>query len=62
MTVVKITKEEAEKLVEEKVQRITESDFVVDYYEMLIILDKIYDCTEVKDSFNNNSNCTINLG
>lgn len=61
MTIANISKEQAEKLVGEKVQQITESDFVVDYYEMLMILDRIYDNTEVKDSFNNNSNCIINL-
>lgn len=62
MRMTKITKEEAEKLVAEKVQQISESEFVVDYYEMLTILDKIFDDEViVKDSFNNITGSIIEL-
>lgn len=61
-----MTKEEAEKFVEQR----TETDYhsgssvehhYIDVYEVYKLLDLIFDET-IKDSFNNNSNCIINIG
>ena len=59
-----ITKHEALDLLQEKVIILegrvdTEIILLEDVYE---VIDKIFDKSIIKDSFNNNSNCTIEIG
>jgi hypothetical protein len=65
MLIAKITKEEALELVFSKLQEdyvsgSSRTHWFVEIDDVYTIIDKIYD-TEVKDSFNYNTNCTINL-
>lgn len=59
-----MTKEELKDLIYEKVEVIDEQGrerWVIDLDNLSEIIDKIFEEPTVKDSFNNNTNCIINI-
>ena len=60
-----ITKQEAIALIDAEIiilNNYGETEIVVLLKDVYAVLDKIFDKSTIKDSFNNNSNCEINIG